>query len=497
MAETTIKKYLDLTGVEELVSQLEGVIDEKDDAVKKYAKDLGTNYDPAGTAATKVNELAQGAVKINTDTLATLTASDTTVGSIAKTVKDAVDGLKTTLDKKIDDGDSALSDRVGATESAINTLNGTGTGSVAKQVADAVAQIVNGAPDAYDTLVEISTWITEHAEDASAMNQQIVANKSDIKALSALVGALPEGTGSATLIEYIKKAVSDSEGRLTTAIGAAKGEAIETASSDATSKANTAESNAKKYADGLAKNYATAAQGTKADTAVQSVVEGTANGTIKVDGNAVNVHGLKSAAYQDSSAFDAAGAANTVKSELIGTDSDTAASNTIKGAKKYADNIETALDVRIDALEEAMGGDESVREQIVEALNALDKDDSAVANKYVSAVTQEDGLITVQRENLPDYSNTYDAKGSAATVKSEVIGTSNDLSTATTIYGTRKLATEKANAVLGNTTDAATANTVYGAKAGIADLNTRVGTLESVSFTAITTAEIDGLFAKK
>ena len=53
----------------------------------------------------------------------------------------------------------------------------------------------------------------------------------------------------------------------------------------------------------------------KADSAVQSVVEGDGNGQIKVDGTNVNVHGLGSAAYEAATAFDAAGTA----SGLVGT----------------------------------------------------------------------------------------------------------------------------------------------------------------------------------
>jgi hypothetical protein len=60
-----------------------------------------------------------------------------------------------------------------------------------------------------------------------------------------------------------------------------------------------------------ATDFATAAQGTKADTAVQSVVTGTANGTILVDNVAVAVHGLGSAAYTDSTAYDKNGDAAT------------------------------------------------------------------------------------------------------------------------------------------------------------------------------------------
>lgn len=71
----------------------------------------------------------------------------------------------------------------------------------------------------------------------------------------------------------------------------------------------------------------------KADSAVQKVETGEANGQIKVDGVAVDVAGLKSAAYAESSAFDAAGAASAV----LGTESDDKDANTVYGAKAYAD----------------------------------------------------------------------------------------------------------------------------------------------------------------
>lgn len=73
--------------------------------------------------------------------------------------------------------------------------------------------------------------------------------------------------------------------------------------------------------------YATAAQGTKADSALQkaSIATGTANGSISVGGTDVPVKGLGSAAYTASTAYDASGAATTA----------------LNSAKSYADSLMT------------------------------------------------------------------------------------------------------------------------------------------------------------
>lgn len=77
----------------------------------------------------------------------------------------------------------------------------------------------------------------------------------------------------------------------------------------------------------------------RAAVAVRSVTEGVANGTIDVDGTAVAVHGLGTAAYMSSSNFETAGAAAAV----LGTQADSSAANTVFGVKQYASDIYTSI----------------------------------------------------------------------------------------------------------------------------------------------------------
>ena len=76
-----------------------------------------------------------------------------------------------------------------------------------------------------------------------------------------------------------------------------------------------------------------------ASSAVQSISEGETNGTIDVDGTEVSVHGLGTAAYTATTAYDAAGSAAAV----LGEDTDTASTATVYGVKKYASDAYAAI----------------------------------------------------------------------------------------------------------------------------------------------------------
>lgn len=171
---------------------------------KAYADGKDTAIAAAQSAADKAQEEVDALETYVGEIPADVEAE--TVVAYAKALAD--DAKQFCTDNAYDD--TALKNRVSATEGAIEVLNGDKTkdGSVAKQVADAVAEIVASAPEAYDTLKEISDWISTHAESASAMNTSIIQNATDIDALEKLVGTLPEGAASETVVAYISEVVS-------------------------------------------------------------------------------------------------------------------------------------------------------------------------------------------------------------------------------------------------------------------------------------------------
>lgn len=210
--------------------------------------------------------------------------------------------------------------------------------------------------------------------DAAGSNKSVYTEYMLVNGAFERIGTSDVDLGNYFTKDQVTNAISTAKGEAATdaqtKADAAKAAAIATAAADATTKADAAQAaaiteagkkadkalkDAKAYSDGLAKNYATAAQGAKADSAVQAadVVSGTANGTISVKGSNVAVKGLGSAAYQNSGAFDASGAAagaltkakayaDTKKTEAVdaaAADATTKANNALASAKEYANGL--------------------------------------------------------------------------------------------------------------------------------------------------------------
>ena len=260
MAENN--KYLDLPGLTIYDEKIKQKIESDDASIlkqsKSYADGLADNYDPVGTAATKVSELESGQVATNKADIATLKS-----GKADKSTTLSGYGISDAYTKT-------------QTDSAIST---------AIASADHLKREIVESLPATESADEHTIYMvgTGAGSEDSVYEEYMLINGGFEK-----VGSSEVDLTNYALKTYVDQAESD-------AVSSAKG-----------------------YADSLSDNYATAAQGTKADTALQkaSISSGTANGTIAVSGTDVAVKGLGSAAYVATTAFDAAGTAQSKVTEL-------------------------------------------------------------------------------------------------------------------------------------------------------------------------------------
>ena len=254
-----IKKFLDQQGTTYLWSKIKAQLDTKADASRvttlegKVATLEANGYDDTDVKAS----IATNASDID--------ALETRMGT-AETDIDAVEGKVTTLI-----GDD--------TNKSVRTI--------ANQ--ELAAQLIPAnAAEALDTLQEIAAWIQEHPGDAATMNSAISALQTKLT-LGLDSNSQEYATVKAYVEAYVTAAIAGADlsqyalASDLTALGAlvgstsvsdqidAKITALDLVNTyDAKGAAATAEQNAKDYAAGLASNYATAAQGAKADTALQS-----------------------------------------------------------------------------------------------------------------------------------------------------------------------------------------------------------------------------------
>ena len=176
-----------------------------------------------------------------------------------------------------------------------------------RAVKDTVAEVVGEVPDEQTVVEYVDAKIAEAITPADDKIGTLPDGKNTVMEV---IGTLPEGKDVAT-------AISDVEAKITEQVTpvSTKANANETAINTLNANSETPGSvdykvaagvtQAKGYADSLASNYATAAQGTLATTALQpeNVVESEVNGSIKVGEADVAVHGLKSAAYAETTEF--------------------------------------------------------------------------------------------------------------------------------------------------------------------------------------------------
>lgn len=226
---------------------------------------------------------------------------DAAVRGLISDNADAIDALEGRMDTAEADIDTV--------DGKVDTLIGSDENKSVRTIAneELAAQLIPAAADeSLDTLQEIAAWIQSHPGDASAMNAAI-------SALQGYMAGIGGENQPATVAAYVANAISALN------IGNYALAADLTALASRVTANETAIAGIHEFENEAVLDGITAAKVSAWDNALQAadIATGATNGTISVDGSDVAVKGLGTAAYTDTTAYDAAGAANEVYDAII------------------------------------------------------------------------------------------------------------------------------------------------------------------------------------
>lgn len=190
--------------VKDLETKIEGIVSKGGEPnTIESVKVNGTALEPDGKKAVDITVeegATNGTVKVN--------GTDVKVkGLNSLAYKEKV--AKTDLDNSLTTEIEGKEDKtvVATIKSDVDTLKGEDSGKSARDIAKlAVAELLNGADGSYDTLIEISNWIKQHADSAAGMNSEIQENAKAIEKLEALFEDFPEDEHD-TIVEYVADAI--------------------------------------------------------------------------------------------------------------------------------------------------------------------------------------------------------------------------------------------------------------------------------------------------
>lgn len=202
----TERKFLSLTGLEKLVENIKNldaqVLSDAETYAEEYANSLADNYDPAGTAQTKVDELANGQVKTNTEAIAAINNAETGILKQAKDytdaeVKELADGQVETNTKAIGTLDSL---ETTAKEDLVKAIN---------EVRNAVSVGGTAAAVTMDTTTTTDGYLKSYTIKQGSNTVGTIDIPKDMVVESGEVVTNPDGQPEGTYIKLVLANVSE------------------------------------------------------------------------------------------------------------------------------------------------------------------------------------------------------------------------------------------------------------------------------------------------
>lgn len=403
-------KYLNFEGLSKYDEKLKALIDVKDaealQSAKDYADSLAGNYDAAGTAATKVKELAEGAVAANAEDIAKLNGDASTDGSVAKAIADAKALIDADIDAVEEKADAAQADADALEVDMGNVDNlSTTNKTVVGAINEVLAAVGTGGTAAVVTITTDTT--TDGALKSYTIKQGnatvgVIDIPKDMVVESGEVVTNPEGQAEGT---YIKLVLTNVAEPLYINVGTLVD--IYKAQANATQVQVVIDPSTREISAVIVAGSITSTE--LADNAVITAKIADANVTKEKLSTAVQASLDKADASASKADFDEeVERAKAAEAQAL-TDAKAYADGVIATEKERAEGVEAGLDERIEALEEAVGSDGSVADLIATAkqeaidaaaADATEKAGTAETNAKNYAKDYADGLNNAMNERV-------------------------------------------------------------------------------------------------
>ena len=264
------KKFLGTAAVERLIANTREEIATGDEATlaaaKQHAEDLGVNYDPAGTAATKVQELADGQVNTNKEAIEQINSDMGNVDDLETANKELVKAINevrnavsvggTAAAITVEEKNSDLAEGVLKSYTIKQGENTVGTINIPKDMVVQSGEVVTN-PEGQSTGTYIKLVLANATNDVIYVNVGTLVDIYNAKASAAQVQLAIDSASREISATIVAGSITETE-LATNAIVTAKiadGNVTKAKLSNevqtSLGKADVAESNAKTYADNL------------------------------------------------------------------------------------------------------------------------------------------------------------------------------------------------------------------------------------------------------